>query len=396
MFSSNDDPFDSFFKWSFTYDGNPIFRQENTPCFINFPSTFSDNHELPVNQILSQNQPMEGTNTTNYKEGTEGNSEPRKLNENSADQVHCEAITQVRKRNLGPTPRKRTGKKDRHSKICTAQGIRDRRMRLSVQVARKFFDLQDMLGYDKASKTIDWLFAKSKKAIKELTKNRPDKLKISPRVDNVKSESSVSECKVASVIEENSNNIFKEVSGKCVSPGNPHEKDDRNYIYKVVRKAKPNTRESRDKARARAREKMIIKRLENLSACQKSKPNEFQELGFSASPFEAVEESSPGDRKRDSPHYVDCHLFGNQLDDEDTIEKLLGATTRLSSCPISDYQCYDAAVSGCIDSDYNFMGLLGDCEVNNDMFNSNNSEMENMVSSAGNPTYFTSDFLFQQ
>ncbi|VFQ85492.1 unnamed protein product [Cuscuta campestris] len=60
------------------------------------------------------------------------------------------------------------GKKDRHSKICTAQGVRDRRMRLSLHVARRFFDLQDMLGFDKASKTIEWLLSKSECAIKEL------------------------------------------------------------------------------------------------------------------------------------------------------------------------------------------------------------------------------------
>lgn len=66
-------------------------------------------------------------------------------------------------------PRRRMGKKrDRHSKICTAQGPRDRRMRLSLQIARKFFDLQDMLGFDKASKTIEWLISKSKASIKQV------------------------------------------------------------------------------------------------------------------------------------------------------------------------------------------------------------------------------------
>ncbi|KAG6581167.1 Transcription factor TCP1, partial [Cucurbita argyrosperma subsp. sororia] len=66
----------------------------------------------------------------------------------------------------------RTGKKDRHSKIYTAQGLRDRRVRLSIDIARKFFDLQDMLGYDKASKTLEWLFGKSRKAIKELSRSK--------------------------------------------------------------------------------------------------------------------------------------------------------------------------------------------------------------------------------
>nr|ABV57375.1 TCP1 [Iberis amara] len=67
-----------------------------------------------------------------------------------------------------PREIKKSVKKDRHSKIHTAQGLRDRRVRLSIGIARQFFDLQDMLGFDKASKTLDWLLKKSRKAIKEL------------------------------------------------------------------------------------------------------------------------------------------------------------------------------------------------------------------------------------
>lgn len=67
--------------------------------------------------------------------------------------------------------RKRGSNRERHSKIITAQGLRDRRMRLSVDVAHEFFGLQDMLGFDKASKTVGWLMRKSKAAIKELTRN---------------------------------------------------------------------------------------------------------------------------------------------------------------------------------------------------------------------------------
>ncbi|KAI3500586.1 hypothetical protein L1887_36410 [Cichorium endivia] len=62
----------------------------------------------------------------------------------------------------------RASNKDGHSKIYTARGPRDRRVRLSIDISRKFFCLQDMLGYDKASKTLDWLFTKCKAAIKEL------------------------------------------------------------------------------------------------------------------------------------------------------------------------------------------------------------------------------------
>lgn len=64
--------------------------------------------------------------------------------------------------------RRRSSKKDRHSKIDTARGPRDRRMRLSLEIARKFFDLQDLLGYDKASRTVDWLLRNSSSAINEL------------------------------------------------------------------------------------------------------------------------------------------------------------------------------------------------------------------------------------
>ena len=65
--------------------------------------------------------------------------------------------------------RNRPFRTDRHSKIRTAQGVRDRRMRLSLDVARDFFALQDRLGFDKASKTVDWLLTQSKPAIDRLT-----------------------------------------------------------------------------------------------------------------------------------------------------------------------------------------------------------------------------------
>ncbi|KAI3820953.1 hypothetical protein L1987_08509 [Smallanthus sonchifolius] len=68
----------------------------------------------------------------------------------------------------GSSKRRRASKNERHSKINTAQGPRDRRMRLSLDVGKKFFKLQDMLGFDKASKTVEWLLMKSKSNIQEL------------------------------------------------------------------------------------------------------------------------------------------------------------------------------------------------------------------------------------
>ncbi|ONM15440.1 hypothetical protein ZEAMMB73_Zm00001d002818 [Zea mays] len=45
-------------------------------------------------------------------------------------------------------------------------------MQLSVGVAREFFALQDRLGFDKASKTVNWLLAQSKPAIDRLNRAR--------------------------------------------------------------------------------------------------------------------------------------------------------------------------------------------------------------------------------
>lgn len=49
------------------------------------------------------------------------------------------------------------GGKDRHSKVTTIKGLRDRRVRLSVPTAIQLYDLQDRLGLNQPSKVIDWL-----------------------------------------------------------------------------------------------------------------------------------------------------------------------------------------------------------------------------------------------
>ncbi|KAG8384524.1 hypothetical protein BUALT_Bualt04G0126900 [Buddleja alternifolia] len=134
--------------------------------------------------------------------------------------------------------KKQTGKKDRHSKIFTAQGPRDRRVRLSIGIARKFFDLQEMLGFDKPSKTLDWLLTKSKAAIKELVQMKQNGGK--SRV------SSASECEVVT--------CFRNASS-----------DSKRKSCRGKEAASDLAKESRAKARARARErtreKMCIKQL---------------------------------------------------------------------------------------------------------------------------------------
>nr|QNQ79133.1 TEOSINTEBRANCHED1 [Camptotheca acuminata] len=139
-------------------------------------------------------------------------------------------------------PKKKNVKKDRHSKICTAQGTRDRRVRLSIGIARKFFDLQDMLGFDKASKTLDWLFTQSKTAIEELEqmKHRCS--------GGSKSLSSASECVVSETIE------APDHSGDPQGIG-PKRKSMINCKQPQRAALHHLARESRTKARARARER---------------------------------------------------------------------------------------------------------------------------------------------
>jgi hypothetical protein len=66
-----------------------------------------------------------------------------------------------------------TGRKDRHSKVYTAKGPRDRRVRLSAHTAIQFYDVQDRLGYDRPSKAVDWLIKKAKSAIDKLDQLPP-------------------------------------------------------------------------------------------------------------------------------------------------------------------------------------------------------------------------------
>ncbi|KAL3754690.1 hypothetical protein ACJRO7_001879 [Eucalyptus globulus] len=75
----------------------------------------------------------------------------------------------VKVRGSGHVPRSGAGRKDRHSKVHTAKGPRDRRVRLSAYTAIQFYDVQDRLGFDRPSKAVDWLIRKAKPAIDRLT-----------------------------------------------------------------------------------------------------------------------------------------------------------------------------------------------------------------------------------
>lgn len=60
------------------------------------------------------------------------------------------------------------GGKDRHSKVRTIRGLRDRRIRLSVPTAIQLYDLQERLGLNQPSKAVDWLLNAAQHAIDEL------------------------------------------------------------------------------------------------------------------------------------------------------------------------------------------------------------------------------------
>ncbi|MCO5604505.1 hypothetical protein L7F22_058672 [Adiantum nelumboides] len=65
------------------------------------------------------------------------------------------------------------GSKDRHSKVRTAKGLRDRRVRLSAPTAVQFFEVQERLGFDQPSKALDWLIRNARTAIDELAPLQP-------------------------------------------------------------------------------------------------------------------------------------------------------------------------------------------------------------------------------
>lgn len=143
----------------------------------------------------------------------------------NGDQYHGHSNSITNKKPAAPA------KKDRHSKICTAQGLRDRRVRLSIDIAREFFDLQDMLGFDKASKTLEWLLSKSRKAIRELAENRNEAAK----------------CLYSSISDHGT-----AVSRTRSSSGD--KKEMKNHNKKDAFQVHPE-KESRSKARARARQR---------------------------------------------------------------------------------------------------------------------------------------------
>lgn len=238
-------PFPQNFPSPLFYDNQVIFG--TTGADLTQQSNYLGpiwNEPLPGVNVITMNTAQEISTINTSSAGTHLLSDP------SHDHSSEMKNSTLKK---GVTARK-SGKKDRHSKINTAQGVRDRRMRLSLHIARQFFDLQDLLGYDKASKTIDWLFSKSKKAIKQLKCSRSQ----IPQTNNK------IVCRISSRGGEKS-----EQKRKGNIEATENERDSGLKTSKLVtrRNTKYVAKELRDKARARARErtrdKMMIRCLEN-------------------------------------------------------------------------------------------------------------------------------------
>ncbi|XP_062116923.1 uncharacterized protein LOC133830856 [Humulus lupulus] len=155
-------------------------------------------------------------------------------------------------------PRKKMmAKKDRHSKIMMTTGKRPRhrRMRLSLEVARQFFDLQDMLGYERASKTVEWLLIQARSEIKKLARKSSTAsttpMNIAAGLEKITNSSTNSgansDCEVVSGLDEvavngdSSKSLAKEMKKR--------------QIVSRPRCGFKRPRESRDKARERARER---------------------------------------------------------------------------------------------------------------------------------------------
>ncbi|KAI3844503.1 hypothetical protein MKX03_026173 [Papaver bracteatum] len=147
-------------------------------------------------------------------------------------------------------------------------------MRLSVDIARKFFDLQDMLGVDKASKTLEWLLNKSEPAIKEI-------MKINTIRKSVNDGGSAKESYISTAWELLSET--ERMAPEHQNPTFPEEKPSKHgHEEKQIRQKsckatfQPLARELKVKARARARERTIQKgmnqRLQELKKCIQGKP----------------------------------------------------------------------------------------------------------------------------
>ena len=290
MFSSTNSPFPQYYFPSSSSSSypppppplppppHPIVNQDQNSCIDNNIFLHQNHHFDQISFLLSHNS----NNNNNIipqilipetlinlgvSNSTTTNTTPSMMT-NKAHEDHITSGSTLNLHGLGPNfvPRK-PSKKDRHSKIYTAQGLRDRRVRLSIEIAREFFDLHDMLGFDKASKTLEWLLTKSKKAIKEVSRT-----KLNYRSTKISLSSTTSECEEAVVSEVNEAVDRMNVGNENLGGGDEEEARlvSKNELEKLMSNGAMATKESRAKARARARERTREKRYYNNNCTRRS------------------------------------------------------------------------------------------------------------------------------
>ncbi|KAI7732248.1 hypothetical protein M8C21_028405 [Ambrosia artemisiifolia] len=267
------------------FSSNPFAQITPSPIHVSHPFNSLFDHEkddVYFTHHVPNNNPFVVSGDTFFPQPSAlpsyniaSNTEHQLDSNQSQLQQYCENYSDLLESVVYPSKKKVvTTKKDGHSKIHTAQGPRDRRVRLSIDIARKFFVLQDLLGFDKASRTLDWLFTKSKKAIKELIEET--KQCSSSTVTN-------NQCEMAFLETINGGSGSEEDKG--------HKKSALKFLdvekKKMTQRSKSGSLargQSRAEARARARERTKQK-LRNKELDNKSKkvPNDYSCHGLSPS-----------------------------------------------------------------------------------------------------------------
>ncbi|XWS48334.1 hypothetical protein CRYUN_Cryun13aG0066600 [Craigia yunnanensis] len=292
----------SVFHRHFSTDIAPYYKQEDLPLsFFHFPSPYYNQCELELEDhdvflhqhddlLLHQKTLMTDNSVSETIINMPDSSRNKESTIDCTKKSHNATDQQI--------PRKRSSsKRDRHSKINTANGPRDRRMRLSLDVARDFFGLQDMLGYDKASRTVEWLLIQAKPEIKKLARSQLSQMNNSCSVAAAKSPSSTSEAEVVSGID-------KAAIEGSNSKGKPSTKEKK---VRQPRKTtfRPLARDLREKARARAKARtkakiMLTQRFDESKLCNDTRNNNLNKFSTWSS-FETGEESGIQDHNRNNP-----------------------------------------------------------------------------------------------
>ncbi|KAL1221595.1 Transcription factor TCP18 [Cardamine amara subsp. amara] len=246
--------------------------------FLQVPSPFSQFDLVPDFALLASFLPQNNGHDDNQTISNDNIHPPLlpPLNNTIGDQPTepSETITHIedsQRISTSQDPKMKKVKKpsrtDRHSKIKTAKGTRDRRMRLSLDVAKELFGLQDMLGFDKASKTVEWLLTQAKPEIIKIAKALTHHCGFSSGDESQTQSMDTSSdlCELASMwtVDDRGSNINttetrgNKVDGRSMR-GKRKRPEPRTPILKKL--SKDARTKARERAKDRTREKMIKRR----------------------------------------------------------------------------------------------------------------------------------------